>query len=193
MNSIFFDSNTFFIDKKSNHFKYESYFRVFNENGNHVGFIIEEVTSLQKILSHFLNKNILPFRFQIKDCKGNLQSSVFKAWTLLGSPIIIKNDQNITIGYVKRKPKVFNLVFKIYNQNNLVIASVMDSFSNYSLHIVDATGKVIGKFNEKWDGELSGFFSTADKSILSLKTNAMDFSSKCMLLSGALIIDKILK
>lgn len=50
MNSIFFDSNTFFIDKKSNHFKYESYFRVFNENGNHVGFIIEEVSSLQKIL-----------------------------------------------------------------------------------------------------------------------------------------------
>lgn len=75
MNSIFFDSNTFFIDKKSNHFKYESYFRVFNENGNHVGFIIEEVSSLQKFSHTFLTRIYYPFGSKLRIVKGiyNLQ------------------------------------------------------------------------------------------------------------------------
>ena len=77
MNSIFFDSSTFFIDENINYFKYGYCLRVFNENGYQVGFISEEVSRVQKFLKNFLSKNILPFQFEIKDSKGNLQSLIF--------------------------------------------------------------------------------------------------------------------
>lgn len=189
MNSIFFDSSTFFIDENINYFKYGNCFRVFNENGYQVGFISEEVSRVQ----NFLSKNVLPFQFEIKDSKGNLQSLIFKGWTLMLSPIVIINDKAVPIGFVKRNFKLFKPVFTIHNENNKVIASIIGDFSNNFFRIEDTSGKIIGSINEKWDGDITGLFSTADKCNVKLNSNTLEYSSKNTILLGALIIDKILK
>ena len=92
--SIFFDSSTYFIDENINYFKYGNCFRVFNEKGSQVGFISEKISRGHKLLKHFLNRNIVPFQFEIKDSKGNFQSSIFKGWTfMLMWPLLLQIDE----------------------------------------------------------------------------------------------------
>ncbi len=193
MNSIFFDSSTYFIDDNINYFKHGNCFRVFNEKGIQVGFISDEISRGHKFIKYFLNKNIVPFQFEIKDSKGNLQSSIFKGWTLMLSPIVIKNEKALTIGFVKRKIKLFNTTFSIYNNNNQVLANIIGTFTNDFFQIQDSTGKIIGSINKKWDADITGFFTTADKCNIILNSSALDHSSKKTILLGALIIDKVLK
>ncbi|MDA9977053.1 phospholipid scramblase family protein [Polaribacter sp.] len=193
MNSIFFDSSTYFIDENINYFKYGNCFIVFNEKGSQVGFISEKISKGHKLLKHFLNKNIVPFQFEIKDSKGNLQSSIFKGWTFMLSPIVIKNEKAITIGFVKRKLKLFNPTFTIYNKNNEVIANIIGTFASDFFQIQDSTGKNIGSINKKWNGDMTGFFSTADKYNINLNSIKLESFNKNTILLGALIIDKVLK
>lgn len=64
------------------------------------------------------------------------------------SPIVIKNEKAITIGFVKRKFKLFNTTFTIYNKNNQVIANIIGTFASDFFQIQDSTGKNIGSIKK---------------------------------------------
>tara|TARA_B110000091_G_scaffold155794_1_gene165915 strand:+ start:793 stop:1377 length:585 start_codon:yes stop_codon:yes gene_type:complete len=192
-NSFFFDSNTYFIDKNINYFKYGKCFRVFNENGKQIGFISEEISKGQKFLKNFVNKNILPFQLEIKDNKGNLQSLIFKGWSLMLPSIVIKDDTGNTIGFVKQKFKLFCPFFTIYNKNKHPIAEVTRNSKIDFFQINGSSGKKIGSINKNWKGDMYGLFSTADNYNVILNSDDMKLLHKNTVLLGALIIEKILK
>tara|TARA_B110000238_G_scaffold200730_1_gene252043 strand:- start:2649 stop:3230 length:582 start_codon:yes stop_codon:yes gene_type:complete len=192
MSSVFFDSNIYFIDKNINYFKYGNCFRIFNEKGNHVGYISEEISKTQKFLTNFLNKNILPFQLDIKDNKGNLHSSTFKGWTFMLSTTLINDNNGNTIGFIKQKFKLLNPVFTIYNKNKQPIADIIGKSDTNYFQIYDPTGKKIGSINKKWTGDMYGFFSTANKFNITLKSDDLELLNRSTILLGALIVDKIL-
>jgi uncharacterized protein YxjI len=109
------------------------------------------------------------------------------------SPIVIKNEKGITIGFVKQKFKLLNPTFSIYNKDNQLIADIIGTSTKAFFHIQDSAGKNIGSINKKWNGDMAGFFSTVDKYNVNLNSSSLEFSNKNTILLGALIIDKILK
>jgi len=193
MNSNFFDSNNYFIDEKVNFFKFENCYKVFNDKGSEIGSINQKISIGQKLLRLLLNKNMLPFQLEIKDSKGNLQTSISRGWTFFMSTIIIDDSKGINIGSIKQKFKLFKPTFKIYNKSGQLVAVITGDWKAWDFQIKDAYDRQIGTISKKWNGAMKEIFTSADKYNVDLNSSYTDISNKMTILSSAITIDMVLK
>lgn len=193
MNSNFFDSNSYFIDEKVNYFKFENCYKVFNNKGNEIGSVNQQLSVGQKLLRLLLNKNMLPFQLEIKDSTGNLQTSISRGWTFFMSTITIDDSKGNTIGSIKQKFKLFKPTFKIYNKSEQLVAVITGDWKAWNFQINDSYNKQIGTISKKWNGAMKEIFTTADKYNVDLNSGYTDVSNKMAILSSAITIDMVLK
>lgn len=193
MNSNFFDSNSYFIDEKVNYFKFENCYKVFNNKGNEIGSVNQQISVRQKLLRLLLNKNMLPFQLEIKDSTGNLQTSISRGWTFFMSTITIDDSKGNTIGSIKQKFKLFKPTFKIYNKSEQLVAVITGDWKAWNFQINDSYNKQIGTISKKWNGAMKEIFTTADKYNVDLNSGYTDVSNKMAILSSAITIDMVLK
>ena len=193
MNSNFFESNSYFIDEKVNYFKFENSYKVFNNKGNEIGSVNQKLSLGQKSLRLLLNKNMLPFQLEIKDAKGNLQTSISRGWTFFMSTILIDDSNGNNIGSIKQKFKLFKPTFKIYDKSEQLVAVITGDWKAWNFQIKDSNDKQIGTINKKWNGAMKEIFTTADKYNVDLNSEYTDVSNKMAILSSAITIDMVLK
>lgn len=193
MNSNFFDSNSYFIDEKVNYFKFENCYKVFNNKGNEIGSVNQKLSLGQKALRLLLNKNMLPFQLEIKDSKGNLQTTISRGWTFFMSTILIDDSNGNNIGSIKQKFKFFKPTFKIYNKSEQLVAVITGDWKAWNFQINDASDKQIGTISKKWNGAMKEIFTTADKYNVDINAGYTDVSNKMAILSSAITIDMVLK
>lgn len=192
-NSNFFDSKSYFIDEKVSYFKFENCYKVFNDKGIEIGSVNQKISTGQKVLRLLLNKNMLPFKLEIKDTAGKLQSSISRGWTFFMSTILIEDPNGNTIGSIKQKFKLFKPTFKIYNKSEQQIAVITGDWKAWNFIINDSSEKQIGTISKKWNGAMKEIFTTADKYNVDLDASYTDISNKRAILSGAITIDMVLK
>lgn len=193
MESNFFEPNSYFIDEKVNYFKFENSYKVFNNKGNEIGSVNQKLTLGQKALRLLLNKNMLPFLLEIKDSKGNIQTSISRGWTFFMSKIIINDSRGNNIGSIKQKFKLFKPTFKIYNKSEQLVAVITGDWKAWNFKINDSYEKQIGTINKKWNGAMKEVFTSADKYHVDINSNTIDISNKMAILSSAITIDMVLK
>jgi hypothetical protein len=68
----FFLENEFFIDEKVNFFKFENAYKVYNQFGEKIGAVEQDLSIIQKILQMLINKAMMPFKFEVKDTDGQV-------------------------------------------------------------------------------------------------------------------------
>tara|TARA_R110001606_G_scaffold399186_3_gene581414 strand:- start:2390 stop:2980 length:591 start_codon:yes stop_codon:yes gene_type:complete len=193
MNSNFFESNKYFIDEKVNYFKFENSYKVFNDKGIEIGSVNQKISTGQKILRLVLNKNMLPFQLEIKDSRGNLQTTISRGWTFFMSTITINDAKGSNIGSIKQKFKLFKPTFKILNKSEQLVAVITGDWKAWNFQINDSYDKQIGTISKKWNGAMKEIFTSADKYHVDLNTGITDVSDKMAILSGAITIDMVLK
>lgn len=193
MNSNFFESDSYFIDEKVNYFKFENCYKVFNNKGTEIGSVNQKISTGQKLLRLLLNKNMLPFQLEIKDAKGNLQTSISRGWTFFMSTITIDDSKGNNIGCIKQKFKFFKPTFKIYNKSEQLVAVITGDWKAWNFQINDSYDKQIGTISKKWNGAMKEIFTTADKYNVDLNSGFTNVSNKMAILSGAITIDMVLK
>ncbi|WP_394344105.1 LURP-one-related/scramblase family protein [Aureibaculum algae] len=193
MSSIFFESNSYFIDEKVNYFKFENSYKVFNDKGKEIGSVNQKLSFGQKALSLLLNKSMLPFQLEIKDTSGNLQTTISRGWTFFMSTIVIDDAKGKTIGSIKQKFKLFKPTFKIVNTSGQILAVINGDWKAWNFQIKDGYDKPIGTISKKWNGAMKEIFTSADKYNVDFNSNYTDITNKMAILSSAITIDMVLK
>jgi len=189
----FFDSNSYFIDEKVNLFKFENCYKIFNDKGENIGSINQNLSSGQKLLRLLLNKAMLPFLLEIKNSNDELEASISRGWTFFMSRIEIKNANGNIVGTIQQKFKLFKPTFKIFNPSGELIAEITGDWSAWNFKISDTSNNQIGTISKKWAGAMKEIFTTADKYNVTVNPGYSNVENKIAILSGAITIDMVLK
>jgi uncharacterized protein YxjI len=189
----FFDSNSYFIDENVNFFKFENTYKVFNDKGENIGSINQRLSAGQKALRLLINKAMMPFKLEIKDGNGTLLASISRGWTFFMSKIQILSGDEMVIGTVQQKFKLFKPTFKIFNHEAQQIAEIKGDWKAWNFVITDASGAQIGTISKKWAGALQEVFTTADKYHVNIDPAYSNKMNKIAIISAAITIDMVLK
>lgn len=194
MTADFFETNSYFIDEKVNFLKFENEYKVFNDKGDSIGAIKQKLSGGQKALQVLLSKKMLPFRLEVRDRNERLLSSINRGWTFFMSKITIKDSNEVTIGFIKQKFKLFKPTFKIFDASENLLAIITGNWTAWDFKIHNASEKQIGTINKKWAGAAKEIFTSADKYNVNINPEfARNDLAKTIIVSGAITIDMVLK
>ena len=191
--SNFFEGNNYFIDEKVGMFKMANEYRVYNENGDHIGAVKQKLSAGAIALRLFLNKQMLPFTLDIENANGGVEATISRGWTFWMSKINIKDGNGNPIGEVKQKFKFFKPTFLINDTAGSNVAQITGDWSAWDFNIADSSNNQIGTINKKWNGALKEIFTTADKYVVSINPNYTARESKMAVLATAITIEMVLK
>lgn len=190
---VFFETNEYFIDQKVNYFKFESEYKVFDQKGIQIGFIRQRISTGHKALRLLVNKAMMPFLMEILDLQGNKLAVVKRGWTFWMSEIVILNEHDQTIGYIKQKWSFLKPKFEIMDNARNKIAEIKGDWKAWNFYINEPDGSPIGTINKKWGGALKETFTDADKYNVSIKEEYAENTDKIVIVATAITIDMVLK
>lgn len=192
--TVFFQSNSFFIDEKVNMFKFENAYNVYNETGEHIGAVTQRLSVGEKILRLLVNKKMLPFKLVIQAHNGNVLTTIQRGWTFWMSKIEILDSEDKVIAHVKQKFKFFKPEFHILNASEQLLATITGDWKAWNFDIKDASQKQVGTISKKWAGAMKEIFTSADKYNVSIDPAfSSTIEHKQAIVSCAITIDMVLK
>lgn len=189
----FFDTSSFFIDEKVNFLQFENEYKVFNDQGEHIGAVKQKLSGSDKVLRLFMSKAMLPFHLQIENATGGVEASINRGWTFFMSKITISGPQGQPLGRVEQKFALLKPKFKIFDNNNMLVAEITGDWKAWNFAINNPQAQQIGQISKKWAGIAKEMFTTADKYNVVFNDLSMLTDHKIAVLSSAITIDMVLK
>lgn len=189
----FFETNQYFIDQKVNYFKFESDYKVFNNEGEQIGLIRQRLSWAHKSLRLLISKAMMPFLLEIQDIEGNLVAVIKRGWTFWMSEISVLDDKHEILGYIKQKWAFMKPKFIIMDANKNKIAEIKGDWKGWNFIISEPQGNQIGTINKKWGGAMKEIFTSADKYNVSINEEYKENTDKIVIVSTAITIDMVLK
>lgn len=193
MKSDFFKEHDYFIDEKVNFFKFGNVYSIFNETGENIGAIKQQLSFGQKILRLLVGKPVLPFKLDIINLDNEVQASISRGWTFFMSKIVVSDSYGSEIATIKQKFKLFKPTFKIEDPSGTLIAEISGDWKAWSFVIKDNNQDQIGTINKKWAGAVKEIFTTADKYNVHIDPTYKEEKHRVAILSAAITIDMVLK
>ena len=189
----FFESNEYFIDENVNYFKFGNTYKVYNQETEQVGTIQQKVSGWHKFLRLFLNKAMFPFTLEVHNIDNDLQVTIKRGWTFWMSKITVYDANQVLIGTIKQKFKLFKPSFIITNSKEEVIAKITGDWKAWDFKIENQNGSPIGTINKKWGGVVKEFFTRADKYRVSIVPEHAEDTNKIVIVSCAITVDMVMK
>ena len=189
----FFESNDYFIDEKVNFFKFHNHYKVYDNTGQQVGNVVQQVTDWHKFLRLFLSKAMFPFTLNIMDVDDTVLVSITRGWTFWLSKITILDGSGSVIGSIKQQFKFFKPTFKIFDTNQQQIGTITGDWKAWNFSITDDNENQIGSINKKWGGIAKEFFTSADKYYVSIVPEYAEDANKVNIVAAAIVVDMVLK
>lgn len=189
----FFESNEYFIDENVNYFKFGNTYKVYNEETEQVGTIQQKVSGWHKFLRLFINKAMFPFTLEVHNIDNDLQVTIKRGWTFWMSKITVYDANQVLIGTIKQKFKLFKPTFIIINAKEEVIAKITGDWKAWDFKIENQNGISIGTINKKWGGVVKEFFTRADKYRVSIVPEHAEDTNKIVIVSCAITVDMVMK
>lgn len=189
----FFHCDDYFIDEKVGLLKFANAYKVFNQDGQQIGNIRQEVPLLHKFLRLLLDKRIFPFTLNIVDTNEQVVASIHRGWTFWMSKIEIRDTNGVVVGGIKQKFKFMKPLFHILDANNEVLAEIKGDWKAWNFKIVDSSERELGAITKKWAGAFKEVFTTADKYRVTIAKECPEDINKMAIVAGAITIDMVLK
>ena len=189
----FFESDSYFIDEKVNFLKFANEYKVYDAEGAHIGMVKQRLSGGQKALRLLINKALMPFKLEIQNQVGEVQSTIQRGWTFWMSKISVKDGYGTDIGTINQTFKFLKPTFKIFNPTGSQIAEITGDWKGWNFVIKHEHGEQIGTINKKWAGVAKELFTTADKYNVSIDPAYPEDTNKMLILSAAITIDMVLK
>lgn len=186
MNSDFFETNNYFIDKKNS---FQEHYNVYNDKRERIGRIKQKVTVLQKVLRLTLSKTLLPFSIEIRSANGGLEASILKKGIFSKSQIIVQDASGKKVGVINKKTNRFKPEFKILNNANEVIAKIGDVWKKSNFIINDPSENQIGTIDNDWKGSMKNVVRSDNSYNVNIAANYSNKEEKVAILSTAIAIN----
>lgn len=189
----FFQRDEFFIDQKVNVFKLANQYKVYGNQGEEIGMVMQKMNSGQKVMKLLLNSAMLPFHLEIQDQNGTVLSTISRGWTLWMSKMAITSSSGEVIGYIEQRFKLMKPEFKILDASKNLVGMIKGDWTAWNFSIQDANEQEIGVVNKKWAGAMLEVFTKADKYHVTINPSIAEDTTKVLILSAAISIDMVLK
>lgn len=189
----FFDHNVFIINQKVQFLKMANEYDVLDENALPIGKIKQRLSGGAAVLRLFLNRAMLPFTLEILDSHEQVQATISRGFTFFMSKITVTIPGSPTPFFIKQKFTLLKSSFHILDQSGQKIGEIMGDWKAWNFSILDMSGTEIGRVNKQWAGALKELFTTADKYMVTIDRNEMEYHKKVAILSAAITIDMVLK
>ena len=189
----FFDNTDYFIDEKSNSFKWGNSYQIFNAKGNEIGMVSQKVSTSEKLFRMLISKSFVPFSLEVRDSNDQLQATISKGWSFGMPEVKITDSKNQSVGYISKKLSLGRSNFKILDSRRSQIAGITGSWTSWDFTIKD-TGEIeLGKISKKWGGLARELFTTQDKYNVHINSKVASQDNRIAILVSAIAIDMILK
>ena len=189
----FFDHTDYFIDEKSNTFKWGNTYQIFNSKGKEIGTVSQNVSTSEKIWRVLINKAIVPFSLEVRSTDGQLQATISKGWSFMRPEVAITDSKNQRVGSIEKKLSLGRSNFKILDSGGSQIAGIKGSLASWDFEIKDMKGSQLGKISKKWAGLAKEIFTTQDKYNVHIDSKLTQQDNRISILVSAIAIDMILK
>jgi uncharacterized protein YxjI len=189
----FYAGTDFFIDEKVGMFKLTNEYKIYNGKGEQIGRIKQQRSGSGGFLQFILNKKMLPFKLEIFNAQDQLQASISRGWTFWMSKISLVDANNVKLGNIKQKFKLFSTKFHLEDDAGNQLAEINGDWKAWNFSIADMGGMPLGRITKKWAGVAKEFFTTADKYIVSVDKPHATKQEKLTVLTVAITIDMVLK
>lgn len=190
----FFETNNYFIDEKVGLFKFSNAYKVFDEHGEQIGTIKQQVSGWHKFLRVLANiKPMMPFTLSIKDMQDMDLVTIKRGWTFWMSKIEILDGNGAVLGFIRQKFKFMKPTFRIFDPQEALLAEITGDWKGWNFSIKDENQNEIGNISKKWNGLLKEAFTTADKYIVSIVPEYAEDTRKMAIVATAITIDMVLK
>ena len=166
------------------------------ETGEQVGVAKEEPSGLVTFLRFFVNKALLPtYVFIYEHGDSRPVFSIYRGFSFLRSKVLIRDENEQTIGYFKSKLFSLGGGFYVYDKNDRQIADVKGDWKGWEFRFLTNDGDELGTVSKKWGGFAKEFFTSADNYLITLNPEFIDASTgiNILLLAAGLAIDVIYK
>jgi hypothetical protein len=101
----FFKNNVFFIDEDVAFLKFTNAYKVFGEDGDHIGNVQQKMSGSHKILSFFINKAMFPLSLDIVGKDGKALISLRRGWSFFMSKLSVLDENGAHIANINQKFK----------------------------------------------------------------------------------------
>jgi uncharacterized protein YxjI len=188
----FFERNVFFIDEKVAVLKFTNSYKIFDEEGNQIGLVQQNMPGWHKILSFFLNKSLFPLHLEISDMDGKTLASLRRGWCFFMSKISVLDEKGKLIAKINQKFKLLKAEFRVLSASDAEIGKILGDWKAWNFTITDNRETEIGSVTKKWAGMAKEIFTTADKYVVSVKPELTDAVKRKAIIASAIVIDMIL-
>lgn len=188
MNSDFFETNNYYVDKKNG---FQEHYHIYNDKRERIGRIKQELTFVQKLIRLPFTKNFLPFFIEIRSANGGLEATILRTGSFFHPEIVIQDAKGKRIGVINKNNSYFNPEFKIIDTSNKVIAQICDVWKKCNFIINDSAEKQIGSIDKKWGGAMKNIARSEDSYNVSVMANYTSNEEKIAILSTAIAINMI--
>ncbi|MHC0442496.1 hypothetical protein [Flavobacterium sp. 3-210] len=180
MKTIFFDTRSYFIDKKRK--KSRNQIRIYNDRRECIGFITKgkPIAHKNKGLSIFL------VVFELRNANGVLKVSLSRCWHVFYSKIVIKDADGKKVGSIEQRFSFFKRNLKILNAADEVIALIYGNKKGLCFTIANSSKNEIGKITRRDDS-----IRSSGKYDIIIDEIVTSFEDKIVILSSALAINMV--
>ncbi|KIO77739.1 scramblase [Pedobacter lusitanus] len=193
MTKNFFNGHDYFIDEKVRFFKFANVYNIFNETGENIGAVKQNLSFGQKVLTLLIGKPALPFKLEIVNNDDEVQAVISRGWTFFMSKIVVSDADGNALASIKQKFKLFKPTFRILDTSENLIAEIKGDWKAWSFNIKDSNEIEIGTISKKWGGAMREIFTNADKYNVHINPEYTENKHKVAILSAAITIDMVLK
>lgn len=186
----FFLNNSLFVDEKVTIMRNE--YKIYDSQGVQIGVCKEKRSIASMALSMLASKDVMPFRLELSDARGNVIATLSKGVTLFMSTLKMHDARGVHISTVKQK---FGLKprFEIMGVNGNKLGEIKGDFLAWDFVIYDGNGNNIGAINKKMGSLVREMFTTADKYNVFVSPDLNDEVLRQTILTIASGLDMIFK
>jgi uncharacterized protein YxjI len=110
------------------------------------------------------------------------------------SKVTVYDHEEQPIGYLKQKLLSLGGAFKVFDTNDVQIATLQGDWKGWNFKFLDQSDREIGVVTKKWGGLAKELFTSADNYVVHIdREKITDVNQVQLLLSAAVCIDMVLK
>lgn len=165
------------------------------ETGEELGFAMEKISGLMKLLRLMVNKQLLPTTIVIQESEdGEPVVSLHRGMTFLRSKVSVFDETGKEVGFFKSKLFSFGGGFTVHEPGGAQVADVKGNWKGWDFKMLDMQGKELGVVNKQWAGAMKEIFTSADNYLIKLDDSITSNPGlAALLLAAGLAIDIVFK
>lgn len=165
------------------------------ESGEQLGFAMEKISGLSKLLRLLVNKQLLPTTIVIQESEDSEPVvTLRRGMTFLRSKVSVFDEAGKEVGFFKSKLFSLGGGFTVHEPGGEQIADVKGNWKGWDFKMNDMQGKELGAVNKQWAGALKEMFTSADNYLIKLDDGiSSNPGLAALLLAAGLAIDIVFK